>query len=189
MAPGASSTRARLALAPATTRAWTVSPQTSSAGTSPMSTRFDMCPRDCDLRGPKRIAKRRPHARWHRGAADDDHDLAPDRGPLHPRPGRPVARTTLARPPWDGSRDARDGAPPARSARRHRAGPRPDAPVAGDRLSHRRLGEADLREAPFLRLGRLARRAAHGRAAVLARADAARAGEPPLAGVRPPARC
>ena len=40
IAPGPSSTSARLALFPTMTRAWTVSPQTSSAGTSPMSRRF-----------------------------------------------------------------------------------------------------------------------------------------------------
>ena len=41
---GCSSTTARLALSPTMTRAWTVSPQTSSEGTSSMSRRFDMLP-------------------------------------------------------------------------------------------------------------------------------------------------
>ncbi len=149
-----------------------------------MSTKFAMCPRGCDLRGPKRIAKRGPRAGWHRGVTDDDHHLAQDRGPLHPGPRGPVAGTPLARAARDGTGDAHDGAPPARSARRHRARPRPDAPVAGDRLPTRRLGDPHLREATLLRLGRLVGRAPHGGAPTLARADAARAREPALAGLR-----
>ena len=72
--------------------------------------------------------------------------------------------------------DARHRAPPARSARGHRPGPRPDPPQPGHRLPPRRLGDADLRAAQVLRLGRLARGAADGGAPVLAGHHAPRAG-------------
>ena len=71
--------------------------------------------------------------------------------------------------------DACHRAAPARSARPPRTGARPDPAQPSPRLPTRRLGDAHLRTAQVLRLGRLARRPADGRVAALARPHAPRA--------------
>ena len=77
-------------------------------------------------------------------------------------------------------RDAGDGGPPARPACHRRPGARPGAAQPGRRLRHRRLGDADLRAARVLRVGRLAGGPADGGAAAFPGAHAPRARERPL---------
>ena len=162
----ASSTTARLALAPATTRACTVSPQTSSAGTSPYPP-GSTCHLPADCHDPASVAR----------YASRRADLEPDRPSLHPRQAGPVARSALARPAGT-ERAMRAMEHLQLDPLHHRAQPRPDAAQPRHRLPPRRLGDADLRAAPVLRLGRLAGRPADGRAAALARDHAPRARQP-----------
>src|SRR6476661_3168432 len=179
MAPGASSTTARLALFPTITRAWTVSPQTSMAGTLVMSRKLEAALGSAVM--SKAYVGEPSSERRHRRYPSWREDLAPDGPPIHPRPAGSVARSSMERPPGDRARDARDGASPARPARDHGPCSGPDAREPRHRLPARRLGAPDLRAAQVLRLGWVARRPPDGRVAVLAQPHAARARDGPLA--------
>ena len=124
-----------------------------------------------------RHARPRPHRHLQR-----------HRPALRPRPSGAVAGPALAGPRGDRAGDARDGAPPARPARAGRPRPGPDAPRPRARLLPGRLGEADLRRAAVLRLGRLAGGPPDGGAPLLAGDHAPRADARRLAGDRRGAR-
>ena len=114
-----------------------------------------------------------------RGDRRPHRDLQRHRTAIRPRPSGAVAGPALARPRRHRAGDAGDGAPPARPARAGRARPGPDAPQPRARLPPGRLGEADLRAAAVLRLGRLAGRPPDGGAPALASDHAPRARRTP----------